>query len=181
MIADGERPIAAEKTARRNEEITAPSVRVINQDGEQVGVLRLSEALRMAEEAGLDLVEVAPQASPPVCRVMDFGKFAFEKAKSKQEARKKQRQVQVKEVKFRPATDEGDYQVKLRNIMRFLSEGDRVKVSLRFRGREIQHRDIGDEMLAQVRRDTEPYAVIEQEPRVEGRQLIMVMMPRKKT
>jgi translation initiation factor IF-3 len=154
-------------------------VRVIGQDGEQVGVVAIEEALAMARQADLDLVEIAPQADPPVCRVMDYGKFRFEQNKRQQSARKKQKQVQVKEIKFRPGTDVGDYQVKLRNLIRFLNDGDRVKVTLRFRGREMAHQELGRDLLKRVEDDLAPYGVVEQFPRMEGRQMVMVLSPKK--
>jgi len=133
----------------------------------------------MARQADLDLVEIAPQADPPVCRVMDYGKFRFEQNKRQQSARKKQKQVQVKEIKFRPGTDVGDYQVKLRNLIRFLNDGDRVKVTLRFRGREMAHQELGRDLLKRVEDDLAPYGVVEQFPRMEGRQMVMVLSPKK--
>ena len=133
----------------------------------------------MAQQAELDLVEIAPQADPPVCRVMDYGKFRFEQNKRQQSARKKQKQVQVKEIKFRPGTDIGDYQVKLRNLIRFLNDGDRVKVTLRFRGREMAHQELGRDLLKRVEDDLAPYGVVEQFPRMEGRQMVMVLSPKK--
>ncbi len=133
----------------------------------------------MARQADLDLVEIAPQAEPPVCRVMDYGKFRFEQNKRLQSARKKQKQVQVKEIKFRPGTDIGDYQVKLRNLVRFLNDGDRVKVTLRFRGREMAHQELGRDLLKRVEDDLAPYGVVEQFPRMEGRQMVMVLSPKK--
>jgi translation initiation factor IF-3 len=139
------------------------------------------EALQFAEEKGLDLVEVSPNAEPPVCRIMDYGKFLFEKNKSQQVAKKKQKQIQVKEIKFRPGTDQGDYQVKLRNLIRFLSEGDKAKVTLRFRGREMQHQDLGRELLERVQADLADYGTVEQFPKVEGRQMVMVFAPKKTT
>lgn len=145
-----------------------------------MGVVPLAQAKRIAQEAELDLVEVSPNAKPPVCRVMDYGKFRFEQSKKQQEARKKQKQIQVKEVKFRPGTDEGDYQVKLRNLIRFLSEGDKAKVTLRFRGREMVHQDIGMKLLARVEADLQDYATVEQRPKLEGRQMIMVFAPIRK-
>jgi len=160
-----------------NDEITAREVRLIDQDGNQVGVVPLVQAKRIALEAELDLVEVSPSAKPPVCRVMDYGKFRFEQSKKQQEARKKQKQIQVKEVKFRPGTDEGDYQVKLRNLIRFLSEGDKAKVTLRFRGREMVHQDIGMKLLTRIEADLQDYATVEQRPKLEGRQMIMVFAP----
>jgi translation initiation factor IF-3 len=155
-------------------------VRLIDQDGNQVGVVSLVQAKRIAQEAELDLVEVSPNAKPPVCRIMDYGKFRFEQSKKQQEARKKQKQIQVKEVKFRPGTDEGDYQVKLRNLIRFLSEGDKAKVTLRFRGREMVHQDIGTKLLTRIEADLQDYATVEQRPKLEGRQMIMVFAPTRK-
>ncbi len=134
----------------------------------------------MAEEAELDLVEIAPQAQPPVCRLMDYGKFKYQEQKRQHEARAKQKIIQVKEVKFRPGTDEGDYQVKLRNLKRFLDEGDKAKVTLRFRGREMAHQEFGTRLLERVRNDLEELATVEQMPRLEGRQMVMVVAPRKK-
>ncbi len=138
------------------------------------------EALRLAVEEGLDLVEVAPTAEPPVCKVMDYGKFVFEQNKKSQAAKKKQRQIQVKEVKFRPGTEEGDYQVKLKNLIRFLTSGDKAKVTLRFRGREMAHRDLGAKLLERVRDDLVELATVEQFPQMEGRQMTMVLTPKKK-
>jgi len=153
---------------------------LIGPDGGQIGVVPLAEALRIAEEAGLDLVEVAPQADPPVCRIMDYGKFRFEQSKKLQAARKKQKQIQVKEIKFRPGTGESDYQIKLRNLIRFLEDGDKAKVTVRFRGREMAHKELGMELLKRVEKDLEEYAVVEQHPKMEGRQMVMVLAPRKK-
>ena len=155
-------------------------MRLLDQDGEQAGVVPLVQARRMAEEAELDLVEISPNAKPPVCRIMDYGKYRFELAKKQGEARKKQKQIQVKEIKFRPGTDEGDYQVKLRNLIRFLSEGDKAKITLRFRGREMAHQDIGVSLLKRVEDDLTPYGVVEQRPRMEGRQMVMTIAPVKK-
>ena len=138
------------------------------------------EALRAAEESGFDLVEISPTAKPPVCRIMDYGKFLFEVSKKQAEAKKKQKQVQVKELKFRPTTEEGDYQVKLRNLVRFLNHGDKVKVTLRFRGREVAHQELGMKILEKIQQDTLELAVIEQHPKREGRQLLMVLAPKKK-
>ncbi len=138
------------------------------------------QALSLAEEAGIDLVEIAPLAKPPVCRLMDFGKFKYQEAKRAAEAKSKQKQIQVKEVKFRPGTDEGDYQIKLRNLSRFLQEGDKAKVTLRFRGREMAHQEFGIRLLERVKADLEAVAVVEQFPKLEGRQLIMVLAPSKK-
>ena len=164
---------------RLNAEITAKEVRLTAADGEQLGIVPLARAQELAEEADLDLVEIAPQASPPVCRIMDYGKFLFEESKQKALARKKQKQIQVKEVKFRPGTEEGDYQVKLRNLVRFLEDGNKAKVSLRFRGREMAHQDLGLKLLERVAEDLNELSVIEQHPKKEGRQMIMVLAPRK--
>ncbi|MDD3448935.1 MAG: translation initiation factor IF-3 [Gammaproteobacteria bacterium] len=172
--------MAAEKETRRNDQITASEVRVIDAEGEQLGVLPVREALRMAEEAELDLVEVSPTAKPPVCRIMDYGKFLFEKNKQRQVAKKKQKQVQIKEVKFRPGTEEGDYQVKLRNLVRFLNEGDKAKITLRFRGREMAHQELGLKLLNRVEQDLVELGAVEQRPRMEGRQMVMVIAPKKK-
>jgi translation initiation factor IF-3 len=169
----------AEKRNRLNGEISAREVRLIGQDGEQVGIVPLDEAIRTAEGASLDLVEIVPNADPPVCRIMDYGKFVFEQKKQKQEARKKQKQVQVKEVKFRPGTDIGDYQVKLRNLRRFLEDGDKAKVTMRFRGREHAHRDRGLELLEKIEADLQEISQVEQRPMMEGRQMVMVLGPRK--
>jgi translation initiation factor IF-3 len=163
-----------------NENISAREVRLIGADGEQVGIVSIDEALRIAEEAKLDLVEISADAVPPVCRIMDYGKHLFEKKKQVAAAKKNQKQIQVKEIKFRPGTEEGDYQVKLRNLVRFLSDGDRAKVSLRFRGREMAHQELGMELLKRVEADLLEYGSVEQHPKMEGRQLIMVIAPKKK-
>jgi len=155
-------------------------LRVIGADGEQAGVMSRAQALALASEAGLDLVEVSPTAEPPVCRVMDFGKYLFEQNKKAHSAKRKQKQIQVKEVKFRPGTEEGDYQVKLRNLIRFLTEGDKAKVTLRFRGREMAHQDIGRKLLSRVQTDLAEHAAVEQHPLMEGRQMVMVFSPKKK-
>ena len=157
-----------------------PEVRLIGEDGEQVGIVPIQQALSMAEEAGVDLVEIAPLAKPPVCRVMDFGKFKYYEAKKAHEAKLKQKQIQVKEIKFRPGTDEGDYQIKLRNLIKFLQEGDKTKITLRFRGREMAHQEFGIRLLERVKADLEAYGTVEQFPKMEGRQLIMVLAPIKK-
>jgi translation initiation factor IF-3 len=143
-------------------------------------VVSTREALRAAEESGLDLVEISPTAKPPVCRIMDYGKFLFEVSKKQAEAKKKQKQTQVKELKFRPTTEEGDYQVKLRNLVRFLSHGDKVKITLRFRGREVAHQDLGMKIMKRLEQDTQELAVVEQQAKREGRQLLMVLSPKKK-
>jgi len=172
--------IAAKNKNRLNDEITASSIRLIGADGEQVGIVSLADAKSMAKEAALDLVEIVPNAEPPVCRVMDFGKFVFEAKKQKQLAKKKQKQVQIKEVKFRPGTGEGDYQVKLRNLIRFLNDGDKTKVTMRFRGREHAHRELGLELLQRVEADLAEYGTVEQQPQMEGRQMVMVLGSKKK-
>ena len=167
--------------ARINEEITVNEVRLVKADGEQAGVVSITEAMELAVEASLDLVEVSPNAAPPVCKIMDYGKFLFEKSKAQKEQKKKQKQIQVKEIKFRPGTDEGDYQVKLRNLRRFLEGGDKAKVTIRFRGREMAHQEIGIALLNRVKADLEDIANCESFPnRVEGRQMIMVLAPIKK-
>jgi len=156
-------------------------VRLTGADGESVGVVSINEALEAALEAGMDLVEISPNAEPPVCRVMDYGKFLFEKSKAAKEQKKKQKQVQIKEIKFRPGTDIGDYQVKLRNLTGFLEDGNKVKVTIRFRGREMAHQNIGVDVLNRLKADTEEFAVVESFPtRIEGRQMIMVLAPKKK-
>ncbi len=163
---------------RINEEITAKEVRLIDAEGEQAGIVSLRDAQTMAEEAGLDLVEISPNAEPPVCKVMDYGKFLFEKAKIQKEQKKKQKQIQVKEVKFRPGTDVGDYQVKLRNLRKFLEGGDKAKVTIRFRGREMAHQEIGIDLLNRIKTELEDIAQVESFPKkVEGRQMIMMMAP----
>ncbi len=163
-----------------NADITAPQVRLIGSDGEQVGIVPIEEALEKARSESLDLVEIVPNAEPPVCRIMDYGKFVFEQKKQKQAAKKKQKQVQVKEMKFRPHTGEGDYQVKLRNVRRFLEDGDRAKITMRFRGREHAHRELGLKVLQRIEKDLEEMATVEQKPAMEGRQMVMVLAPKKK-
>ena len=155
-------------------------MRVIDAQGEQAGILSISEALQMAEGAGLDLVEISPNADPPVCRVMDYGKFLYEDSKRKAAARKNQKQIQVKEIKFRPGTDIGDYNIKLRKLREFLEEGDKTKVTIRFRGREMAHKDLGMELLKRVEGDLQEFGAVEQYPKLEGRQMIMVLAPLKK-
>ena len=152
---------------------------MIGAEGEQVGVVLIADAMARAEAAELDLVEIAPLAQPPVCRIMDFGKFKYREAKRAHEAKLKLKQIQVKEVKFRPGTDEGDYKIKLRNLIRFLGEGDKAKVTLRFRGREMAHQEFGIRLLERVRGDLEPYSVVEQFPKLEGRQMVMLLAPKK--
>ena len=160
--------------------ITVPQVRVIGADGDNVGVMPTRQAMQLAQDAGLDLVEVSPMAAPPVVRVMDYGKYVFEQNKKLLVAKRKQKQIQIKEVKFRPGTEEGDYQVKLRNLVRFLTEGDKAKVTLRFRGREMMHQDLGRKLLQRVEPDLAELAIVEQHPRLEGRQMVMVLSPKKK-
>ncbi len=155
-------------------------MRLIGPDGEPLGIVPISQALTLSEEHDVDLVEISPTATPPVCRLMDFGKFKYEQGKKKDEAKKKQKQVQIKEIKFRPATDEGDYSIKLRNIIRFLEEGDKVKVTLRFRGREMAHQELGMALLKKVESDLVDIGVIEQFPKMEGRQMVMMVASKKK-
>ena len=152
---------------------------MIGADGTQVGVVSLQEALQQAEAAALDLVEISPNVSPPVCRVMDFGKFQYEESKRKHAAKRKQKQIQIKEIKFRPGTDVGDYQVKLRNLIRFLQNGDKAKITLRFRGREMAHQELGMQLLKRVEADLAEYGTVEQYPRLEGRQMVMVINPKR--
>jgi translation initiation factor IF-3 len=155
-------------------------VRLIGAEGEQLGIVSVAEAIRLADEAELDLVEIAPLAEPPVCRVMDVGKFRYAESKKQHEAKLKQKQVQIKEIKFRPGTDEGDYNIKLRNLVKFLEEGDKTKITLRFRGREIAHQQIGMQLMERVKQDLLEHGVIEQFPKMEGRQMVMVISPKKK-
>ena len=169
-----------EKKARVNDEINVPEVRVIGADGNMVGVLSTDKALQLAVEAELDLVEVAPTSKPPVCRVMDYGKYLFEESKKKHAAKRKQKQIQIKEVKFRPGTEEGDYQVKLRNLVRFLSDGDKAKITLRYRGREMAHQELGMHLLKRIEADLSEVGQVEQFPKMEGRQMVMVLAPKKK-
>ena len=172
--------IALEKEHRINEEIRVPKIRLIDADGENKGILSTSEALTMAQDMGLDLVEIVPTGRPPVCKIIDYGKFRFDESKKAAEARKKQKQVQVKEIKFRPGTDEGDYKIKLKKLIEFLEEGDKAKVTVRFRGREMAHRELGMEVLKRVVTDLTELGVVEQFPKLEGRQMVMVMAPKKK-
>ena len=152
---------------------------MVGEEGEQLGIVSLADARARAETAELDLVEIAPTAKPPVCRIMDFGKFKYREAKKQHEAKLKLKQIQVKEVKFRPGTDEGDYQIKLRNLIRFLAEGDKAKITLRFRGREMAHQEFGVRLLERIRNDLEAHAVVESWPRLEGRQMVMLLAPKK--
>jgi translation initiation factor IF-3 len=175
-----EKPIAQERAHRLNGEITAREVRLMGVEGEPLGIVSIGEAMQQAEAAELDLVEIAPQAEPPVCRVMDYGKFRYAEQKKAHDAKLKQKQIQVKEVKFRPNTDDGDYNIKMRNLLKFLEEGDKAKVTLRYRGREMAHQEFGQRLLERVKADTAEHAVVEQFPKMEGRQLIMVLAPKKK-
>ncbi|MFO1435807.1 MAG: translation initiation factor IF-3 [Gammaproteobacteria bacterium] len=171
--------MSTEKKNRINEQITAREVRLIGPEGENVGVVSIEQAQRIAEDAQLDLVEIVPTAEPPVCRVMDVGKFLFEQNKKKHAAKRKQKQIQIKEMKIRPGTEEGDYQIKLRNMTRFLEEGDKVKVTLRFRGRELMHQDLGAKVLKRIEEDLSSLGVVEQFPRMEGRQMVMMIAPKR--
>ena len=171
--------ISAEKKPRINEEIRVPEVRLIDAEGNQLGVVPTQEARRIGEESGLDLVEVSPDAKPPVCRIMNFGKYTYQQNKRKAAAKKKQKQIHIKEVKFRPVTEEADYQVKLRSIMRFLTDGDKVKVSLRFRGREMTHPELGTQLMERIILDVTEHGIVEQRAKMEGRQMIMVIGPKK--
>jgi len=155
-------------------------VRLVGVEGEPLGIVAVAEAIRLAEEAEFDLVEIAPMAEPPVCRIMDYGKFKYAESKKQHEAKLKQKQIQIKEVKFRPGTDEGDYNIKLRNLIRFLGEGDKTKITLRFRGREIAHQSLGMRLMERVRADLDEHGTVEQFPKMEGRQMVMVLGPKKK-
>ena len=173
--------IATEKDVRINAEITnVTEVRLLGPESEPIGIVTLAEANRQAEEAQLDLVEIAPTAKPPVCRIMDFGKFKYREAKKAHEAKLKQKQIQVKEVKFRPGTDDGDYNIKVRNLKRFLEEGDKTKITLRFRGREMAHQELGMALLRRVEADLTELGQVEQFPKMEGRQMVMMVGPKKK-
>jgi translation initiation factor IF-3 len=163
-----------------NDEISSSVVRLIDAEGNQAGVVSIRDAKQMAYEADLDLVEISPGAEPPVCRIMDYGKFRFELNKKQQAAKKKQKQIQVKEIKFRPGTDVGDYQVKLRNLTRFLADGDKAKVTVRFRGRELSHKELGMDLLKQIEVDLAEHASVEQFPKMEGKQMSMTLAPKKK-
>lgn len=153
---------------------------MIGAEGEQIGVVSIAEALQTAYDANLDLVEISPNADPPVCKVMDYGKYQFEQNKKLQAAKKKQKQIQIKEIKFRPGTEEGDYQVKLRSLIKFLNDGDKTKITVRFKGRELSHRELGMDLLKRIETDLEEIAAVEQFPKLEGRQMVMVMGPKKK-
>ncbi|MDF9391406.1 MULTISPECIES: translation initiation factor IF-3 [Methylococcus] len=168
------------KEPRLNEEITAPAVRLIGADGQQLGIVSSREARQIAYDADLDLVEISPGSDPPVCRIMNYGKYRFEQNKKLQASKKKQKLIQIKEIKFRPGTDEGDYQVKLRSLIRFLNDGDKAKITVRFRGRELAHRELGMDLLKRIETDLEEYASVEQFPKLEGRQMSMTLAPKKK-
>jgi translation initiation factor IF-3 len=161
-----------------NEEITSPKVRLVDENGEMVGVVSRFEGIQMAQKAGLDLVEVSPNAEPPVCKILDYGKYKYEQQKKRAEAKKKQKIIEVKEIQMRPGIDDNDFQVKCRAIQRFIEEGDKVKITMRFRGREISHHEIGMEVLTRVRTQFEEVAKVEQMPRLEGKQMIMILVPR---
>jgi translation initiation factor IF-3 len=163
---------------RVNEEIRIPQVRLIDQDGEMAGVMTARDAIQRAYSVGLDLVEISPNAEPPVCKILDFGKFKYEQQKKRNEAKKKQKVIEIKEVKVRPNIDENDYQVKMRAMKSFIEEGDKVKVTLRFRGREMAHQDIGVRVLERIRAEMDPMSKVEQMPRMENRQMVMVLSPR---
>lgn len=171
--------LSDKKRNRLNGDITAPQVRLLGADGTQRGIVSLEEAMAEAKSATMDLVEIQPNAEPPVCRVMDHGKYVFEQKKQKQEQRKKQKQVQVKEMKFRPGTDVGDYKIKLKKVTEFLEGGDKAKITMRFRGREHAHRELGLELLQKIESDLDELAQIEQRPIMEGRQMVMVLAPKK--
>jgi translation initiation factor IF-3 len=171
-------PPVAKDGPRINDEIREREVHLIDKDGANRGTVPISEALALAQEAGLDLVEISPNATPPVCKLLDFGKFKYQEQKKQAEARKKQKVVEVKEVKFRPMIDDHDYDVKMRSMQRFFEEGDKVKVTLRFRGREMAHQELGIRLLDRLKGDTEKVAKVEMDARFEGRQMIMVLAPR---
>jgi translation initiation factor IF-3 len=172
--------IALERSQRINAEITAPQVRLVGEDAEQLGIVPVAEALRLAEERNVDLVEIAPTAQPPVCKLMDYGKFRYREQKKAHEAKLKQKQIQVKEIKFRPGTDEGDYKIKLGKLIQFLEDGDQAKVTLRFRGREMAPQEFGVRLLERVKADLLEVGIVEQFPKLEGRQMVMVLAPKKK-
>ena len=155
-------------------------MRLISSTGEQLGIVSTRQAMSMAEEEDIDLVEISPNATPPVCKLMDFGKFKYEQSKKRDEAKKKQKQVQIKEIKFRPGTDDGDCNIKMRNIQRFLADGDKVKITLRFRGREMAHQQLGAQLLKRVQEDLVEVGAVEQFPKMEGRQMVMMVAPKKK-
>jgi translation initiation factor IF-3 len=171
-------PERAPAGPRMNEDIRVPEVRLIDQNGQNVGVTATSVAMARAVEAGLDLVEISPDSNPPVAKILDYGKFKYQEQKKAAEARKRQKVVEIKEIKMRPSIDDHDYDVKMRSMKRFFDDGDKVKVTLRFRGRELSHQELGWQVLQRVKADTEPLAKVEAEPRMEGRQMVMVLAPR---
>ncbi|HCT98574.1 MAG TPA: translation initiation factor IF-3 [Methylococcaceae bacterium] len=173
--------MAAKKDETRlNDMITARRVRVTGANGEMLGIMPIDEARKLAYDEDLDLVEISPNADPPVCKIMNYGKFQFEQNKKLAIAKKKQKQVQVKEIKFRPGIDDGDYQVKLKSLLKFLSDGDKTKITLRYRGREMAHKELGMDVLKRIEKDLEELATVEQFPKMEGRQMVMVLAPKKK-
>ncbi|MCF8186243.1 MAG: translation initiation factor IF-3 [Sulfuritalea sp.] len=172
--------MAQDKETRINGDITGSQVRLVGIEGEPLGIMSLTEAFAKAEEADIDLVEIAPNAVPPVCRLLDYGKFKYAESKKQHEVKLKQKQVVIKEIKFRPGTDDGDYAIKVRNIIRFIQDGDKAKITLRFRGREITHQEFGLALLRRVEADTKDVALVEQFPKMEGRQMVMVLGPLKK-
>ena len=171
--------ISSDKYTRLNQSIKTPEVRLIGVEGENLGIVKIEDALVIAKEADLDLVEVTPNVKPPVCKVMNYGKFRFEQNKKAQQAKKKQKQQQVKEIKLRPGTEENDYQTKLNNIKRFITDGDKAKITIRFRGRELAHKEIGMKQVERIEKDLEDIAEVEQRAKFEGRQIVMVIAPRK--
>ncbi len=174
-----EKDIARQKQIYINDQIKSDPVRVIGSDGRQLGIISRREALDIAEQASLDLVEISPNANPPVCRVMDYGKYLYSQSKKRHDAKKKQKQVTVKEIKFRPGTDVGDYDIKVRKLTEFLEAGNKTKVTMRFRGREMAHKELGLVMLNRVEKDLEEIAEVEQMPALEGRQMVMLLSPKK--
>ncbi len=179
-LLEGARISNDDKKTRKNLEIRALRVRVIDAEGEQAGIMGREEAQKLAQEAGLDLVEIQPNGDPPVCRIMDWGKYRFDQQKKANAAKKKQKQVEIKELKFRPTTDDGDYQIKLRNLRRFIGEGDKVKITIRFRGRELAHAELGEAMAKKLEADLIDEVTIESRPRLEGRQMVMMVAPKRK-
>lgn len=172
--------ISTEKNIRTNERIRVKEVRLIDENGDQAGIVNIEEALSAAQGAGLDLVEISPNAEPPVCRIMDFGKHQFQLKKKKADSKKKQHKTQIKELKYRPGIEEGDYQVKMKKLVSFIEVGDKVKITMRYRGREVTHHEIGAKLLNRIENDVADIAVVEQRPKFEGRQVVMVLAPKKK-
>jgi translation initiation factor IF-3 len=173
--------ISTKKKIRLNEDIRSPEVRLIDNEGNQLGIVDRKEALEKAAELNLDLVEMSPNAEPPVCKIMDYGKYLFQIGKKEAAAKKKQKRIQVKKLRIRPGIEEGDYQVKLRNLTRFLKDGDKVEISLRFRGREMAYKELGMEVLNRLKEDSSEYSDVEREPKFEGRQMVMILVPKKST